>query len=386
MATRSSSLRVFEFDVPFKRNHVVISHSLGESMSSLQELMLVYLPTHFMTPALFKNMSRLPNFKNLTLFTDSKNSRFGTQYVEANIKRTVLTGNLPSFHSLRELNIADNTYRHTFTIFDALERSMKLAKLAYLTCFPQCEGSDKLTALMEAIPIVCPNLLTITITVHGPTPHLHSQAIHVLLKCPRLHKLDSHRMADLSMEDIVTIATNRTTWQILRLPSSNPLSLEALVPFARNCPDLVMLGLTLDGDLPFSASEAQKVRFSSLKTLNVRFSMLTAPIEAGIFFSTICDGPLKINSDRKCASLWKTVEKIVNATDEVAMATLVQSLNRDIVYLQDSVSKLESMKVIKFSGLKLPTLADPDSGDYIVVFNQNMCMLQNFQETVTCSE
>ncbi|GJJ07923.1 hypothetical protein Clacol_002129 [Clathrus columnatus] len=165
---------------------------------------------------------------------------------------------------------------------------------------------------MDSLHRICPNLRKISIVASEDLPF---RAIRPLLKCLTLVEMISQEDVDIELEDMVTITTNRSSWQVIHLPSVKPLSYQAMVPFARNCPHLYKLRLALDSKLGIPDPNVLDVKFSSLASLIVGFSEPTSDFQLALFLSKICSKPIEITPYSLIPEnhrLWKTVEKLVN--------------------------------------------------------------------------
>ncbi|GJJ07851.1 hypothetical protein Clacol_002057 [Clathrus columnatus] len=245
------------------------------------------------------------------------------------------TGECLPFNSLKKFEILDPRQGpDTFTLAQALGHGIKLLQLVELTCWPVRLNSDQMVALMDSIHLVAPNLQKIVILDRSVIP---GQAIRMLLKCRALVALQSEGDVDINLEDIITIATDRSSWKVVHLPSSRPLSHRALVPFAQNCSELVELVLTLDSSpgLPDLSTFTTNVRFASLTLLQVGFQpSTTSEAEVALFLSSICESPLKIYLHRygRDVHLWSTVDRIVNTIIKARLENL--SLKKEIALLR----------------------------------------------------
>ncbi|GJJ07917.1 hypothetical protein Clacol_002123 [Clathrus columnatus] len=278
---RSPSLRALEFSFPPADNDT----------QAVSELVLIRLPSHCMTGELFTTLSRLPQLQDLSssqhpyyLCTD------GGDIMETLPKGKIendeeASRDLP-FRSLRKIDIPDSD----FMMAETLRRGIPLLKLIDLT-WGSFDGHT--ITFMESLHRTCPNLEEISIFVNDGLPF---QAIRSLLKCPALVKIVSAGSFDMNLEDIVTIATNRSSWKSITLPSVKPVSYHALIPFAQNCPDLYELQLTLDSRLGVPDLDAftTNIRFLSLASLHIIKSWeLTPDFKLALFLSKICPNPIK---------------------------------------------------------------------------------------------
>ncbi|GJJ07885.1 hypothetical protein Clacol_002091 [Clathrus columnatus] len=312
ISLHSPSLRSFELSFP-PANEVnqAISQSLGELFTLLTKLALIRLPSHCMTGELFTVLSDLSRLQDLSLPPYPR-----VLYMDENILerlRKLKTNDdqearkdIP-FRSLDKLDISGSD----FMMAEILRRDIQLLKLVDLTY--RGSSRNRTIAFMESVPRVCPNLEKISIFANNSLPF---EPFRSLLKCPALVKIVSDGTIDMDLEDIVIVASDRSTWQVIVLPSVKPLGYQALIPFAQNCPDLYQLGLKLTSTLGFPDinSFPMDVKFSSLTSLDVGLSVLTSDFALASFLSRICSKPIEINSDgsQENCRLWKNAEELVN--------------------------------------------------------------------------
>ncbi|GJJ07901.1 hypothetical protein Clacol_002107 [Clathrus columnatus] len=301
---RSPYLRAFKFSFASANNDTqAISQLLGELCSLLSELVLILFPSHCMTEELFTTLSRLPQLQDLSLIN----------WFPEFLSDDEDVGNLPKreidddekdipFCSLQKAKISDSD----FMITEVLRRDIQLLKLVDLTYSAPSPAHTIGSPFFESLHRTCPNLKRISIFSYHDLPF---QAIRSLLKCPALIEIVSDGDVDMKLKDIVTIATNRSSWRVINLPSVKALNYQALVHFAQNCPNLHKLGLTLDSTLGIPDLNTD-VKFSSLTSLVDMPSKSAPDIEIAWFLSKICSKPIRILG---YDDLWATVEKLVNS-------------------------------------------------------------------------
>ncbi|GJJ07927.1 hypothetical protein Clacol_002134 [Clathrus columnatus] len=287
-----------------------VSRSLAGLFSLLSELVFIHLPCHCMTEKLFTALSRLPQLQHLSL------SYLHSLSPDDNLMKTLPKKKIDDDQKARkdipfcslgkiDIDLSDSDFMMT----EVLQRGIRLLELVDLT---YSGHSDHTMAFMESLHKICPNLKKITIFAPDGLP------FRSLLKCPALVKIVSGGDVDMKFEDSVTIATNRSSWQVITLPSVKPLSFQALVPFAQNCPDLYELGLTFNSKLgipDLHAFTRDDVKFSSLTLLTVGFSEPTSDFGVVLFLSKLFSNPIEIKPSlffQERHRLWKTLEKLLN--------------------------------------------------------------------------
>ncbi|GJJ07902.1 hypothetical protein Clacol_002108 [Clathrus columnatus] len=287
-----------------------------------------------MTGELFIALSRLPQLQDLSLTFWSPGFSFVDRDLRDLPKKKIKHHDEPSkdipFRSLERIDMSNSDFMMTETLRCGLQL-LKLVGLTYWYSSP-----DLTIAFMGSLHKICPNLEEISISTHVNLPF---QAIRSLLKCPALVKIVSDNIVDMDLEAIAIIATNHSSWQVIDLPSAKALSYQALIPFARNCPDLYKLSLTLDSKLgiPDPNTFPMGVKFSSLTLLIVGVSELTPNPELALFLSKICTRPIEITS---YSVTWKSIEKLVN----VLITTQLE-----IQTLKDENTLLYAQKLIKIT-------------------------------------
>ncbi|GJJ07909.1 hypothetical protein Clacol_002115 [Clathrus columnatus] len=310
---RSPFLRGFKFSLPPADSYAqAISRSLGELFSLLPELVSILFSSHYMTKELFTTLSQLPQLQDLSLiywaefWSDDKDVG---NLPKREIDDDEEAGNDIPFRSLRKAKISISDFN--FMITEVLRRDIQLLKLIDLT-YSVVSPDRNFDSFFEPLHRICPNLKKISI----PDVSLPFRTIRSLLKCPALVEIVSDGDVDMELEDIVTIAMDRSSWKVIILQPMKPLSYQALAHFTQNCPDLYELGLTLDPKLriPDRNTFPTDIKFSSLTSLLVGFSELAPDFELAFFLSRIFSKPIKVRargSETNCR-LWKTLEELVN--------------------------------------------------------------------------
>ncbi|GJJ07925.1 hypothetical protein Clacol_002132 [Clathrus columnatus] len=329
---RSPSLRALEFIFPpANKDTQTISRSLAELFSLLSEIIFLRLPPHCMAEELFTTLSRLPQLQTFSLLQHSYFVSMEGDLIETLPKRKFdadeEAGQDIPFCSLGRIHIDISSIPDSdFMMTEVLRRGIQLLNLVHLTYsgFPL----NHTITFMESLHRICPNLVKMVVITDDCLPF---QAIRSLLKCPVLVKICSVGTVDMDLEDIVTITTNRSSWKAITLPSEEPLSYHALVPFAQNCPDLYKLRLTLDSKLgiPDFNTFTTDIRFSSLTLLDVGGSELLPNFELVVFLSKICSKPIAIPDSH---GPWKNIEKLTNLI--IATQLEIQTLKDENMLLR----------------------------------------------------
>ena len=150
-----------------------------------------------------------------------------------------------------------------------------------------------------------------------------------LLDCPNLTTFELMYPVPLclTLDELETLTSRWPTLEAIDLNSepvvlgsaleTQPnLTLRALLPFARNCPNLRKLGLYLhatEADLP-SASEIPRL-FAKLTNLNVGISSIGEPQSVALFLSRICPADCEIEA----GVYWWDFESLADETSRAVM-------------------------------------------------------------------
>lgn len=178
-----------------------------------------------------------------------------------------------------------------------------------------------------------------------------------LLDCPHLTTFELMYPIPLclSLDDLETLASRWPTLEVLdlnsepvilgpALGSQSNLTLRALLPFARNCPNLRKLGLYLhatETDLP-STSEIPRP-FAKLTNLNVGISSIDAPQAVALFLSLICPA----NCNVAGGVGWPYAESLIDDTSRDVMHDRFNGWDEVNFYLPLSVKLRHEERVVR---------------------------------------
>lgn len=183
---------------------------------------------------------------------------------------------------------------------------------------------------LSAVGDKCQRLTSLYLDYAGdPFPYVFRSAIphdefltwdtiRPILNCPKLTKFELHWESPLtiSQSKIEQLASSWPALESLMLvfdplpyPQSTPLTLEALVPFARHCPSLRELGLHVaansasqralyDPSAPTHSFGPAKTlaRFQSLELLSFGTSSIEDPEPVALFLSQVCPAQCRITA------------------------------------------------------------------------------------------
>ena len=178
-----------------------------------------------------------------------------------------------------------------------------------------------------------------------------------LLGCPRLTTFELMYPIPLrlTLDDLETLTKGWPTLEVIDLNKEpvvlgsamgiqSNLTLRALLPFARNCPNLRKLGLYLhatEADLP-SVSEIPRP-FAKLTELNVGLSSIGEPEAVALFLSRIC--PVDCNVE--AGVRWPDMETFVDEISRVVMQERTNGWDEVKFYLPLSVKLRHEEKVAR---------------------------------------
>ncbi|KAI0668069.1 hypothetical protein C8Q78DRAFT_1048133 [Trametes maxima] len=155
-----------------------------------------------------------------------------------------------------------------------------------------------------------------------------------LLKFSKLTDFELHWDTPLALtqDDVEQLAMCMPAIEVLMLNSepiptleTPPLTLRALIPFARHCPKIRELALYIDAsanDLDAATHELRdalpSVRFRALRMLSVGLSRITVPEPVAIFLSLLCPPECRIGAGVS----WPNGPQALEPEDAEARATL----------------------------------------------------------------
>ena len=178
-----------------------------------------------------------------------------------------------------------------------------------------------------------------------------------LLDCPHLTTFELMYPIPLclTLDDLETLTSRWPTLEVIDLNrepvilgpamgTQSSLTLRALLPFARNCPNLRKLGLYLhatETDLP-SVSEIPHP-FSELTELNVGLSSIGEPEAVALFLSRICPADCSIEA----GVCWSYVDTFVDGASRMVMEERINAWDEVNFYLPLSVKLRYEEKVAR---------------------------------------
>ncbi|KAG6867656.1 hypothetical protein C0993_012675 [Termitomyces sp. T159_Od127] len=292
-------------DLRFEFSIGLIEEGVIRLLSGLPNLHRIILPRFCLTAKIAEAASRLGKLQTLEYQYHCYQGQ-GKRSDVVDFRPKLTEGSFPSLFDLSmTITLADATN------FLTIPFSPPNLTIMYLDS-PVTETPITLSAFLNTIPEACPLLKSLTVASASHSDLDFTSApekedcitidtLRPLLKCPNLtsFEIDHHYPLRLESSDIEEIATSWPGAETLvlniqpaYLDNSN-LTLRALLPFARHCPKLQMLGLFMNAtttDLPTAdhASAYQLPAFRSLRCLSVGVSLIQEEGAVALFLSQIC--------------------------------------------------------------------------------------------------
>ncbi|KAG6865690.1 hypothetical protein C0991_000304 [Blastosporella zonata] len=295
---------VSQIDLRFQFSIHAIEAHLIRLISSLPNLRRIILPRFCLTTSLAESASQLKNLETLE-FQYHEYQGQGEPDDIIDFKPELSNGTFPSLYDLSMTITFDAAMKFLTTPFSPSNLTMMHIDS------PAIEPPSSLLKLIQLIPVACPLLKSLTlmsfidVQVQPAAPAKEDcitiHTLRPLLKCPNLtsFELEHHNPVHLELTDIEEIATSWPGVESLVLNTQpayieqTGLTLSALLPFARHCPKLQLLGLFINAtttDFPAAgaASAYQLPYFRALHTLSMGASLIQEPGPVALFLSQIC--------------------------------------------------------------------------------------------------
>ena len=254
------------------------------------------------------------------------------------------------FPALWDLSLSAHLSKFIPVVVDTLAPAAKNLTSLYLHAISiESEVSVRkyFTVVGENFPLIESIYVETLPEVESEFEALTLDTLKPLLNCPHLTTFELMYPLPLSLtlDDLETLASRWSTLEVLdlnrepvvlgsALRTKSNLTLRALLPFARNCPNLRKLGLYLDAteaDLP-SASEIPRP-FAELTNLSVGVSSIGEPQPVALFLSLICPAACCIEA----GVTWSSAEFIVDETSRAELEHRIRVWEEVNTYLPLSV-------------------------------------------------
>ncbi|KAG6902354.1 hypothetical protein C0995_001151 [Termitomyces sp. Mi166 len=296
--------KISSIDLRFEFSVRLIEEDVIRLFSNLPNLHTIILPRFCLTAKIAETVSRLGKLQTLEYQYHWYQGRGDPDDIK-DFRPRLIEGSFPSlFDFSTTITFTDATK------FLTIPFSPSNLTIMYLDS-PAMETPSTLSAFLNTIPEACPLVKSLTVvsapsdgpefTPPGKEDCVTIDVLRPLFKCPNLtsFEIEHHYPLHLELSDIEEIATSWPGVERLMLNNqpryleNSNLTLRALLPFARHCPKLRMLGLfmnatTTDFPAPDSSSVYQLPTFRSLYRLSVGVSLIQEEGAVALFLSQMC--------------------------------------------------------------------------------------------------
>lgn len=336
-------------------------HLLGE----LPHLQKIVVPPFHITSRIMETLAKVPNL-GVIEFQYMQYQGIGNKKDVMDFKPRIPRDGFPA---LWDLSLSTHLSQFIPVVADTLAPAAKNLTSLYLHAISvESEASVRqyLTLIGEKFPLIKNIYLEalpgqIMSTQWGvPEPEFEALTLDTLkplLDCPNLTTFELMYPIPLclTLDDLETLTSRWPTLEVIDLNrepvvlgsamgTQSNLTLRALLPFARNCPNIRKLGLYLhatETDLP-SASEIP-LPFSKLTELNVGLSSIGEPEAVALFLSQICPADCNIEA----GVCWSYVGSLVDEASRAVMQERIDTWGEVNFYLPLSVRLRYEEKVAR---------------------------------------
>ncbi|KAF9449357.1 hypothetical protein P691DRAFT_667622 [Macrolepiota fuliginosa MF-IS2] len=281
-------------------------------LSCLPRLKMLTMPRFLFTTRIAECVSRLPEICSID-FTYYEEQGIGDPEDVADFKPQLSKG---AFASLSDLSLVA-TYKDVEYLLAGPFYPSNLTLLYVLS--PDIENPTTLQQLIATVYESCTMLSTLTLisaprapddsdpTTTDVSQRIKMEVLKPLFDCANLTSLSIlHRHPlDLRQEDLDVLASRWSFLTYLTLNNelldlhSSDLTLEALIPFARHCPNLIELGMFINVSphlIPPFSPTFNLPSFKSLQNLCMGVSIITESVPVAMFLSQILPFGCEIDS------------------------------------------------------------------------------------------
>ncbi|KAF9653762.1 hypothetical protein BDM02DRAFT_3177605 [Thelephora ganbajun] len=336
-------------------------------LNKLPRLEKVVVPPYHITNPVMQTLAKLPNLGVIEfqyLRYQGIGDKEDVRYFNPNIPED-------GFPALWDLSLSAHLSQFIPVLSDTLAPAAKNLTSLYVHAISvESEASVRqyFTVVGENFPLIRSIYLE---ALPGPTMSTQWEAMEPefealtletlkpLLDCPRLTTFELMYPIPLRLmlDDLETLTSRWPTLEVIDLNrepvvlgpamgTQSNLTLRALFPFARNCPNLRKLGLYLhatEKDLP-SVSEIPRP-FTKLIELNVGLSSIGEPEAIALFLSRICPADCNIEA----GVCWSYAETFVDDASRAVMGERISSWEEVNFYLPLSVKLRHEEKIARDS-------------------------------------
>ncbi|KAF9788175.1 hypothetical protein BJ322DRAFT_1209250 [Thelephora terrestris] len=352
-------------DLRTSRSASSIEKDLARLLSELPCLEKVVLPLYHVTGSMLETLTKLPDI-GVIEFQYLQGQGIGDKADVANFDPHIPKDGFPK---LWDLSLSAHLSKLIPVLIDTLAPAAKNLTSLYLHAISvknEASVHEYFSAVGENFPLIeriymeaLPGPIMST-QWSGAEPEfevLTLDTLKPLFDCPHLDTfvLMYPSPLCLTLDDLETLTSRWPALEVIdlnkepvilgsALGTRSNLSLRALLPFAKNCPNLRELGLYLDAtetDLP-SASEIPRP-FTKLTDLNVGISSIGEPQSVAFFLSRICPADCRVEAGER----WPHVESFVDDTSRAVLQGRISAWVEVNSYLPLSVKLRHEEKAVR---------------------------------------
>lgn len=302
--------RLTRLDLRFSFPVREIEPGLCQLFSTLPKLQTVIMPQFTLTTKIIESLSRKEHL-GVAQFEFMDHQGVGDA-MDVNDWAPVLEeGAFPALYDLSISVHLQHMLRFMTAPFFPVNLRMLYVHVMHIVPPPQVH--DFLSAVAEN----CQSLIELVLHYSGE-PHglvfrrnppaddlLTWDTLRPVLKCPNLTLFELHWETPLAMShaDLEDLAASWPALETLilnpqPLPSAepSPLTLDALLPFARHCPRLRTLGLYISASAPHGTLGVTYTPFRSLRKLDFGVSSIADAAPVALFLSQLCPSDCRVTS------------------------------------------------------------------------------------------
>lgn len=357
--------RLTTLDLRTSRSASSIEKDFVHLLCQLPSLEKIVVPPYHITSRILETLAKLPNLEVIE-FQYMQHQGIGDKADVVDFDPR-----LPEdgFLALWDLSLSTHLSNFIPVVGNTLAPAAKnLTSLYFHAISVESEASVRkyFTVVGESFPLIKSIYVealpgpTMSTQWYEPEPEFEALTLDTLkplLNCPHLTTFELMYPVPLCLTlDDLEILTNR--WPTLEVIDLNKepvafgsasgarsnLTLRALLPFARNCPNIRRLGLYLhatETDLP-AASEIPRP-FTKLTNLTVGISSIGEPQAVALFLSRICP----LGCDVTAGVGWSQVESLFDRTSRAMMQDRFTAWEEVNNYLPLSVKLREEERVAR---------------------------------------
>lgn len=353
------------FDLRTSLSASTIEEDFVHLLRELPHLEKVVVPTYHITSRVMETLAGLPSLSVIE-FQYSQHQGIGDKKDVELFNPSISTDGFPA---LWDLSLSAHLSQFIPVVVNILAPAVKNLTSLYVHAV-SVEGEASIREYFTAVGENFPSIKSVYMEVlpgqtmstqWGETePEFEALTLDTLkplLNCPHLTTFELMYPIPLclSLDDLETLTSSWPTLEVIdlnrepvvlgtALEKQSNLTLRALLPFARNCPDLRKLGLYLhatEADLP-TIHEIPRP-FTKLTDLHVGISSIEEPQAVALFLSHICPTDCIIEA----GMCWPNVDSFVDQTSRSTMHERVVAWSEVDFYLPLSVKLRNEERVAR---------------------------------------